>query len=255
MLLVVAVFFRRIGVALIPAMLYAIRPSVLRGGKWRQMIQSTNRSPFPFIALIFIVLVAVVWLGRYLFYLPDLGGPMQGLSLAQIASKLFHMRALDLGEILLNVSNAKLGRLQPLVPAAGIVLMLLIFLGFVAARRDLHPAHVYLLCYLAIMFVWPYGDNRFWLPVLPLLAMVVLQALQALGDIAAIRLLSAAYAAVYLLLFLAAAAYSTKITYSHDFIHAYGTGQTASDYTQAWSNGPVTTQAAYVIRRFSGDRR
>jgi hypothetical protein len=31
------------------------------------------------------------------------------------------------------------------------------------------PTEVYLICYTAILFAWPYYDARFWLPVIPLL--------------------------------------------------------------------------------------
>jgi hypothetical protein len=111
-------------------------------------------------------------------------------------------------------------------------------------------AHVYLLAYLAIMFVWPYGDNRFWLPVLPLLALVAVQAIGPLVTVRGVRWVLAVYMTAYLALYLIAAVYTTRITFSRNFPMDYADGQRMQDYIAAWSNGPVETRGARIIRRY-----
>jgi hypothetical protein len=242
--LVTAIFFRRIGVALIPASLYLARPFFPRA----RFLKRTTILPLLFLLLAIGLLL--IFLGRYVFYLPDFRGPLEGKQPVQLIARLFYIRAIDLGEVLLNVPYAKLGRLHGVVPLAGVFLMILIAMGIWHARRELHAAHVYLVSYLAIMFVWPYGDNRFWLPVLPLLAGVCLQGIQPLLEKMIVRRAVIAYGVFYIAMFLVAAVYTTRITFSKNFPQAYAGAQSARDYLQAWSDGPVDTETARVIRRY-----
>lgn len=168
----------------------------------------------------------------------------------QLVGRLLWLRTLDLGEILLNAPYAKLGRVHWLVHAAGIGTIILIAGGLWRAKRDFHPAHVYLLAYLCVMFAWPYGDNRFWLPVLPLLALAIVQAMEPLMAWRPVRGVVDLYAAVYFLMFLVAAVYTTRITFSRNFPEEYAGGESKADYIQAWSDQEPTTQTARMIRRY-----
>jgi hypothetical protein len=38
----------------------------------------------------------------------------------------------------------------------------------VERRRQFSSPEIYFICYVGIILVWPYGDPRFWLPILPL---------------------------------------------------------------------------------------
>jgi len=244
-LLVIAVLIRRIGIALIPACIYLFRPRHFHGSRGKSI-----RSPAIFGIVVFAAVLLVIPLGRYLFYLPDLGGGLQGRHISQLIGRLFYVRSIDLGEVLINLPYAKLGHLHFVLPVAGVIVMALLAMGLWRARREVHAAHVYLLCYLVIMFVWPYGDNRFWLPVLPLLAGVLLQGIEPVLEQKICLRIVIAYAVFYAAMFLIAGIYTTRITFSKNFPEVYAGGQSANDYRQAWSGGPADTETARVIRRY-----
>ena len=250
MLVIGAVFLRRVSVALIPACLFVWRSSLRQMETLRRNVAGSRRTWIIFTAALIGVGAFALSMRSYLFYLPDFRPQLAGQRPAQLIIRLLYMRSIDLGEVLLNVPYAKLQRLHGVFPITGIMLIAILIAGMWRARRNFHPSHVYLLAYLAIMSVWPFGDSRFWLPVLPLLAAVSLQGIEPLMGRKSIRWIVASYATLYMLMFLIAAGYTTRITFSKNFPEAYANGLSESYYVQAWSNGRVDTKPARIIRRY-----
>ena len=192
---------------------------------------------------------------RHFAYLSDFWPSIQGRRPIQLAGQVLNLRSIDMGEVLLNVPYAKLQRLHGLVRLAGIAMIVLLAAGLWRARHDLRPAHVYFVTYVLILFVWPYGDNRFWLPVLPLMAGIGLQGIAPMLDRQAVRWTACAYTAVYMAMFLIAAVYTTRITFSKDFPRDFADGKRYHEYVEAWSNGAVDIQSARMIRRYGMPRK
>jgi hypothetical protein len=135
-----------------------------------------------------------------------------GESKISILVSIVSYRLTEFGELLVNLPVSKApAQLQTIVPWSGLVLLLLILLGLMTKRKHIGPTEAYLICYLVIMFVWPYKDARFWLPVLPLLIGYSATAIRSLR-------LPAGIVTVYCLVFsaigFAAIAYSTRISFS-----------------------------------------
>jgi hypothetical protein len=250
MLVIAAILVRRIGIALIPACLFIWWPSRRQIGNLRRNARPSNRAGIAFFTALVAVAACVVLFRSYVLYLPDFRPGIANWEPMQLIGRLLYIRSVDLGEVFLNVPYAKLQRLHGVVSIAGILMIAILIAGIWRARGDLHAAHAYLVSYVAIMFVWPYGDNRFWLPVLPLLAAVSFQGIEPLLARPGVRWVVGSYAAVYLAMFLIAAVYTTRITFSKNFPETYADGRSARDYLTAWSNGPVDTQTARMIRRY-----
>jgi hypothetical protein len=243
MLVAASIAARRVGIALLPAALFAVGPSQ------RSMAAFTSNKKramgWCLTGLLLCVFAAVF--GTRLFYIPDYFQPKLG--------QLLEMRMQDFGELFLNVPASQLGRMHPLVYAAGPLLLSLILLGFCRARFDVGPSHVYLLAYMAILFVWPYVDARFWIPVLPLVTIVVVQGMRPAATRKMARPMIVGYLVAYGLMALVSAAYTTRITFAGDrFPDLYGAGSLREAYLAAWTGSDTTSDAAPLIRRYGMKR-
>lgn len=189
------------------------------------------------------LLIVAAFFASRLAYIPDFYQPNVG--------HVLEMRMQDFGELFLNVPASQLGRLHWAVYAAGPILLGLLLLGFYRERRDLRVSHVYLLAYMAILFVWPYVDARFWIPVLPLLAIVILQGFRPFASSKPAMCGVLGYLIIYGFMSLASAAYTTRITFAGDrFPQLYGSGSLREAYLSAWSGSATTGDAAPLIRRY-----
>jgi hypothetical protein len=144
----------------------------------------------------------------------------QKLSEGKTFSDILHYRFKEWAEIAMNVSSDKL---IPMIPhglgetffaIAGIIILAAFF--FVFFKNTALPFFVkaYFVYYTALMFTWPFYDNRFWVPLLPLAVAIILQV--KLGERGTTRWLSNAYLAVYLLLGIAADAYYTSFIFDKE---------------------------------------
>ncbi len=153
-------------------------------------------------------------------------------------------RALEAGELALNLPASRVGGLIPLFYIAGGLFWLMLILG--ASRMVKGGVQgllvLYFTLYAAVFFLWPYYDARFWVPVLPVMALIGWQfAVRFRKGLVMARL----FLAVYLLLGTIALAYSTRLTFSGDrFSEHYGDGTLKMSYRFAQQNGlPVDTSA------------
>ena len=176
-LIVISISIRKIGVTLIPALLWIVigRPEVRR-----TIIGLSFRTKVVIGAVVALAAGIVVWLfftasTMRTFALIDnasaaLGGRTWVDSILSVLA--FHFR--ELGEIAINVPFPALGQtMQSLLPFVGAAAFLLVLCGLFSRRRQLGVVDIFFLTYSAVILVWPFYDPRFWLPVLPFLVAYV----------------------------------------------------------------------------------
>jgi hypothetical protein len=151
--------------------------------------------------------------------------------------QIFSYRLVELGELFGNFPIWKLPpKLHVLVPWMGLLLLLLMLLGLATKRRKIGPTELFLVCYLGILFVWPFQDARFWLPVIPLLIAYTALGVEGLRfpiPKAAIVM----YCIGYTALGFAAIAYSSRITFARSkFPDRYGDGNLRATYCAAFQS-------------------
>lgn len=99
------------------------------------------------------------------------------------------------------------------------------------------------------MFVWPYGDTRFWTPVLPLTFAELFALARPWEFTGWKRLTTVLYAAAYVLMGFAALGYSSWITFSgREFPHRYGDGHLRSTYELLYSDPGARRSIAHYER-------
>ena len=118
-------------------------------------------------------------------------------------------------------------------------------------------AEIYLAAYLFILFLWPYGDTRFWTPVLPLIFAGLFSWLRPWTLTGWRKRASLLYSAAYMLMGFVALAYSTRITFSgREFPRRYGDGSIRSTYEVFYSDTKADRSssndyALELLRRYS----
>lgn len=147
----------------------------------------------------------------------------------QIAS----YRLRELGELFCNVPLTKMpARLHAVVPLAGLLLFFLTLFGLATKRRNISPTEVFLVCYVGILFAWPYYDARFWLPVIPLLFAYSVMAAKNLRFPKSVITI---YCIAFATLGFGAIAYSTQISFAGSkFPEKYGDGYLRPTYCAAF---------------------
>jgi hypothetical protein len=245
-----AMLVRRVGVALIPAVLYAMLPDG-RHLASTSFSRFTGKARLSLIACAGLAILSVAAVAsRWILYMPDFR--FRG-SLREAVVRQMSMRLTDFGELLINAPASKLGRLHPAIFPAGLLLTVLICVGLWRARRELHPTHVYILAYLAVLAIWPFMDARFWIPVLPLITILVFQAIMPSSHPRIANRLAGAYLAFYTVTVLAALAYTTRITFAGPrFPELYGDQSARNCYEHAWTvrNPDPADDFTFAIRRY-----
>ena len=125
-------------------------------------------------------------------------------------------------------------KLHVMMPWMGLLLFLLTLFGLATKRRKISPSEVFLACYMGILFVWPYYDARFWLPVIPLLIAYLVLAVKRLRFSKAVITI---YCITFATLGFGAIAYSTRITFAGSkFPDRYGDGYLRPTYCAAFDS-------------------
>jgi hypothetical protein len=225
MAILAALGTRRIGVALLPALIWAII------GRWKSFALSWSRKE-QFVSLALVLCAAAVtlpWIGSFV----TLGGAPSVGSLVGGIKLLFNniqLRAIEFGEISLNVPAAKAPLwFHPLFVLAGTAALVLMVSGMLV-RKALDPIDVYVISYLCVMFGWPYLDSRFWIPVVPIvLTYWVIWFSSTVENWR--RWCGVCFLSLYVCAGLSALAYSSRISLSADrFPDRYGDGSLRSAY-------------------------
>lgn len=171
-----------------------------------------------------------------------------------------HLR--NWGEVAANVPRGRLpDAADPAILAAGLAATIVLALGLWRFRAAFGPVDVFALAYLVLIFVWPFEDARFWLPLLPLALGYAYTVLRPLARTRARAALIGAYCAVFAAAGVAALAYDTRLTFSGcRFPDRYGvegagldlrpTYRTAFGVARPGDEARVDPQALAVLRRY-----
>ena len=158
-----AIGTRRIGIALLPALIWAI------ASRWNSFFLSWRVKEW-FVSLM-LVLGAAAFTLAWIASLVTLGGSPSVGSIGGGIKLLFDnikLRAFEFGELGLNVTHTKAPLwLQPLFVPVGAAALAVMASGMFV-KKVLEPIDVYLIFYFVIMLGWPYSDFRFSIPVIPI---------------------------------------------------------------------------------------
>jgi hypothetical protein len=257
-LLVFCIELRTIGVALIPAFVWAMVGGVIGARKAAQRLRQHRVAS---ILLLLLVLIVIAGIGRsflhsrYLqFNLPILH--KRGV-LGSLASNL-RDHTTEWGELTVNAPVSKLpGVLELPVRIVGFSTILLCAIGIWQKRKKLDALLWYVLGYASIVLAYPWCDARLWLPVLPLLIGYVLIGLKRMVPPSLLQPVIFTYCALFCLLGVVALAYSTRLTFAGArFPDLYGDGRLRATYRTALRGempnnvNDINQDALYLLRRY-----
>ena len=101
-------------------------------------------------------------------YVEQIRHNLSEFTLTQAEARIVNWRLTELAEIGMNFRRDIVPwPLRYDLPIVGAILLGIVCVGVWSARGG--PAAIYLAAYVAMLFVWPFGATRFWLPVMPLL--------------------------------------------------------------------------------------
>ncbi|HXN45044.1 MAG TPA: hypothetical protein VN893_00290 [Bryobacteraceae bacterium] len=232
-LLIASVGVRRVGVALIPAAVYLLVVEYGVRAHWMRLSVQMKG------AAVLVGAAASALLG-YVIYgtstLRDFTGALKNGSLSEMAVRIVTHRLKELGEIALNVPAAAVPRNgQNILLMVGLLVFALVCGGVRLRRKQFGAVEVYFISYVAILFVWPFADPRFWLPVIPLLIAYAGLSLGRLARRAVAREILRSYVVLFAVMGLVALATSTALTFSGSrFPEAYAYEEFHSTYCAAW---------------------
>lgn len=254
-LLLASVCVRRIGIALIPALVYMLVFQCDVRGRWMQL---PARSKGAAILLAGAAAAAIAWAVSSTATLRDFNASFDSHSVTHLALGTLTFRLKELGEIALNVPAAMLPpAAHDILPFVGVLVFGLACGGLASRRKRFGAVEAYFITYVAIILVWPFYDPRFWLPVIPLL--IAYSALS-LGRVARVAIggeLLGAYAIAFAVMGLVALATTTSLSFSGDrFPEAYAYREFHATYCVAWHRQgnfdpkEVVQDGLYLLRRY-----
>ena len=232
-LVVGSIFIRRIGIALLPALLY----TVIFSPQIRKLVRDARpkvRSLFAALALA--ATAATVWVISATSTVADFSTATRGSARFVLLSRLVSFHLVELGELALNLPASRLPEMvRIVVPGVGLILFLVAGRGFLKKSTHIGTVEVFFISYAGILAAWPFVDARFWLAVIPLVIGYVTIALRAAFARMSVRIAVASYCVVFVLLGMAALAYSTRITFAGPrFPLLYGDGTMRASYCFAY---------------------
>lgn len=244
-----AITVRTIGISLLPAFAWILMaPFLSRAGKSRSIRWS----------LIFSLLIAALICGFFItqtrYFAETKAVYFQRNPAAWLLKNLF-WHVTELGEIGINIPAAKVPAL--LLPAfllGGLLITGLILRGLWLRRRSFGTWEITFLTYSGLIFVWPYFDNRFWLPILPLIVVLIAQALIEAARLECFKFIAIALCIWFSVAGTAAIVYSTRISWAGTrFVEFYGNGSLRGTYRAAYFGQPNIVEdkdALLLLKRY-----
>jgi len=229
-----AITVRRIGVSLIPPLLFIL----VCNPQSRLRSKALSRRSKLIIGLVLaFVGIGTAGIVAKTSTLSDFSGVVSKSGILAMLLRICSYRLTELGELFVNLPKSKIPTvIHVILPSIGCLLFLLTLGGLAAKRREAGPTEVFLICYVVILFVWPYYDVRFWLPVIPLL--IAYSAL----SVKRVRLprgVVMIYCLVFAVFGFVAIAYSTRISFAgSSFPDKYGDGSLRPTYCAAFQSCP-----------------
>lgn len=253
LLAVAAITVRRIGIALFLPLAFML----VRSRQFKLLLERLSLRTKLIIVVIGVFVSAAT---TYVFaitsywriFISDAKGGYRSTPILQILA----YRLRELGELFGNFPITKMpAKLTVVVPWMGLLLFLLILFGLATRRKNIGATEVFMVCYMGILFAWPYYDARFWLPVIPLLIAYLRLAAVSLKIPKAFVMM---YCIVFAILGFGAIAYSTRISFAGcKFPDEYGDGYLKPTYRvafQACQDGvdpdKVNTKALRLLREY-----
>lgn len=254
-LAVAAILYRTVGIALLPAVGYAILAG-WGSRSWRSVVSELRGKKLAALVGALGILALASVLAARARYTQEMIENFQGT--VRIGD-LVRFKLEDWGELLLNTSTAKLpGPIQALVPVAGVLLAALVVRG-ASLRGRLEVIDVYMVGYCTILLVWPYRDARFWIPLFPILVGYGWLVYRRYARFRLVRWAGVAYLSIFFVSGAMALAYSTWLSFSSDkFAERYAGGVYRGSYRTAFAkdrasapqNAPVDPQIVSLLQRY-----
>jgi hypothetical protein len=235
-----AIGIRRPGVALLPALAWAI---AIRPG-WLKRYASFSIWQKISMTMVFLAaaIVTLAWISS-VSTLHDYTTPRSLMEISKLLHNTTNYRLMEIGEVILNIPSAKLPlSALPLMPTIAGSVGLCIAIYGASLGRQLGTIEVFCLCYMAIMILWPYVDSRFLIPVLPLIVGYCFVAVCNIGHRASRwkEKLPALAFAPYVLIGVTALSYNARLSLSAgDFPNLYGDGRLRETYCHYLRSCPV----------------
>ena len=242
-----AILIRIIGVALLPALVWAAvggPPALVR---IREQLRAKSRPVIYAVgatAGVALAGVALVVLRSDYVQINLRGQFSSGLGATLLRTWGYRLR--EWGEIGLNVPATRVPTtLRPLFPWVGIFALVCFAAAVWARRRRFGPVEAFVLCYSALLFLWPFGDARFWLPVIPLITGWLAWAAGELTHQYAVRPVFLAYAGTFALLGFVGQTLNARRSLAGDrFPLTYRDDYLGPAYRVAWGQGSKSDSVA-----------
>jgi len=204
----------------------------------------------------FIIIIAIIkstYFSEALVSYNIKGGFLRGTLLLWIS------RLREMGELSINCSVTKIPKiLMPAISLIGLGFLGMILFIIYYRRDNLILADYYILAYLLVIFLWPYHDPRFWLPIVPLLICLIAILVQKANISGIFKQVFIVYLLMFSLMGMAALAYSTRISLAGPrFSEYYGDNEGLRNvYRIFLSKNAYTKELAgderlHLLRRFS----
>ncbi len=200
------------------------------------------------IAISFVIVFSVLtihlnWLeiliNRHGDYILDLKNIVFRRGISTTAMYILSSRMLELGEIILNVPSSKFILLKPVLMLIGALGWFGLLYGCWHLRKRLPVIILYFLSYNLVIWVWPYYDVRFWLPLSPIMFILLFYTVNSLKHRCSfMHRLFLSYCVIFIFLGLVGILYSTRISLSgKEFSETFGDGSKTMTYRYAFQNG------------------
>jgi hypothetical protein len=230
-LVIVSLCIRRVGVALIPALLYTvIFQSAVRNYIMRLSIGMK-------VTIVFLAASlggSMAWVISTTRTLSDFRAILTGHTVIDSAVGIMEYRLKELGEIAVNMPFTAIPPiLQGIIPVIGALTFAFVFVG-VAGRNQFGVIEIYFVSYVAVILVWPFYDPRFWLPVIPFLIVYVGLALRRLIQGKTVIHIVEGYVMVFVTMGMLSLASDTMLSFSGSGFGDLYTGQYHSTYCAVW---------------------
>jgi hypothetical protein len=232
LLALAAITIRRVGVTLIPPLVFMI----VCNSQFRVLLKClTLRAKVISVAVFVSVCLGTMHVVTKTSTLWDFIGVTGKVKMSTLVLKNLFYRLTELGELLDNLPVSKMPtKLHFVVPGVGLLLFVLILFGLAMKRTKISPTDVFLLCYMGTLFAWPYYDARFWLPVIPLLIAYLVLGVKRLSLPKSVVTI---YCIIFATLGFGAIAYSTRISFAgSEFPDRYGDGNLRPTYCAAFQS-------------------
>jgi hypothetical protein len=231
LLLFGALAMRRVGLALLPAFVWA----TLSRKELRRSPRFTldGNTVGPVLATLVIVPVALFWVQSYTIrdYHAAANGSIRSVVLDDIVN-----HSTEIGELCVNVPQRLVPRFLQIWPlfCLGLGLSALILTGLLERLRRFCAMDIYFIAYVGVILVWPYRDPRFWLPALPFLIAYLRAGFLTWFRSRTFRPFVWSFKAAFALTGMVALVYTTKLSYSGpNFPDRYAAGPFRATYCAA----------------------